>query len=237
MNAATVVSALLACVLALQSVPAQGRAPNPVVEQARKMPLGAIAGQRPLRFGFHDGTRDVTVEVIGSLVRARTATGPFPESRTVRRGPALFYLDGEGGVRCGLHLWPGGGRMQLFSERFRLRLGVSMNVPSVDKRVLYRLPVRAALEVVDIEEDGVAWRAGVRQGDVLTAIDGARPVNRTTLRQALTAARPGGPMAWPCSGGERCSRSSSPWSRTTGCSWRSCWLPLGPRTRTRSPSS
>ncbi|HTZ08064.1 MAG TPA: S1C family serine protease [Acidimicrobiales bacterium] len=75
----------------------------------------------------------------------------------------------------------------------RARLGVALAPPQVARRLRRSvgLPERDGLLVRAVEDAGPAGRAGIRQGDLIVAVDGTEVVSVDALAEALEAVAPG----------------------------------------------
>jgi S1-C subfamily serine protease len=58
----------------------------------------------------------------------------------------------------------------------------------------YELPTNGGVQVIELEENGPAKRAGVQQGDILTRFDGRHVGGMDHLQRLLTEGRVGAPV-------------------------------------------
>lgn len=132
--------------------------------------IGESPDGRALQIGYVRGTTKNTVSVTPEVRGPRTMTwapgsplGPGGEGPVVRKferrmGPEFFFHQGPGGMR----VWSG-----------RSRLGVMAQ--SLSDQLATYFGVKDGVLVTQVTENSAAAKAGIKAGDVITAVDG-KPV-------------------------------------------------------------
>lgn len=185
-----------------------------------KNKAAAKGGQSTFMMREQDGDTRYEIRINDGQVNAKINGKDVPADRVVREGDQVRILDedgklvhrftvvtGEGGVfdlgapekrrmtvkpavprapqaPAAPQTWVGG-------EQPKVMLGINMGVPSETLAKNYGIQADEAI-LVDRVIDGLAAdRAGLRENDIITEIDGKKPATAEALREALKDKEPG----------------------------------------------
>jgi hypothetical protein len=142
--------------------------------------------ERNLSFSFHDGDDRIEIKVRGDDVEVLRNGEPAAANRFERDGNQVRWLDAKGRHRAAVWLNPQGGSLVVHPRmRGRLRLGVNLSELGDALAEHLRLDPGEVLYVTSVVDGQAAAKAGVRNHDVITRIDGRAPVDREVLRDVL----------------------------------------------------
>ncbi|MEM7199051.1 MAG: PDZ domain-containing protein [Planctomycetota bacterium] len=146
-----------------------------------------------LEFSYVDDEHvSIVVDRAGDKVEVLIDGEPAPKDRFRRDGESIALFDSYGRQVATVSLHGAGGSLFTFPRaKPRLRLGVSL-MP-VPEALAAHLDVDAAetLYLSEVTSGQAAERAGLRQHDIITHIDGAAPVTRERLSEVLADKEPG----------------------------------------------
>lgn len=158
-----------------------------------------------------DGENQVEVRISGDEVSAKVNGKAVPSDRVVREKDRVKVLDRDGevisefsigadttvmyGVPGQAQTWraapeqsvPAWGGM----EPPKVMIGINMDEPAEALRKNYDLKQGEAIFVQRVIEGLPAEKAGLKANDIITEIDGRKPVNQEVLREILSGKEPG----------------------------------------------
>jgi hypothetical protein len=159
-------------------------------------------GENTVELKIQDGKQTATVN--GKKV---------PDDRVVKDKSGYKVLDGEGetiaefpvtqsgstfqfsqGGKQGtmrVQPAPGGDDAQPKMEQPKVMIGITMGEPSEELLKNYDLKAGQAILVEKVIEGLPADKAGLKENDIITQIDGKKPVSQETLREVLRGKEPG----------------------------------------------
>jgi hypothetical protein len=155
-----------------------------------------------------DGNTSFEIRIVDGKITAKANGKEVPADRIVREEDGIKLLDEDGNVVQRFQVQvgekhtviggaprapkaPDDGDLAMTQKRPKVMLGINMAVPSEALNKNYDLEEGTAI-LIDKVLDGLsADRAGIRENDVVTEIDGKKPATPETLWEALKDKEPG----------------------------------------------
>jgi hypothetical protein len=155
--------------------------------EIRNGTLSAKVNDEPVPAGRvqRQGDRVVIRDEAGKQIHAFTLPRQTMGPATARRFTARGQTDPMGGL----------GQMAEPAEPPPVMVGITMDTPPADVARFLGLDENSAIQVGRVTEGLPAAKAGVQPGDIIVAIDGAKPANPEKLREVLKAKKAGDKLA------------------------------------------